>query len=39
MNGLVTKLKDFLAPYIVGIHYMVHIMNLSFGIVSNSLEI
>ena len=34
-NGLVTKLKIFAAPYILGIHYMAHIMNLAFGMVSN----
>ena len=38
-NGLVIRLKDFAALYIVGIHYMAHIMNLDFGIFSNSLEI
>lgn len=38
-NGLLTKLKYFLAPCSVGIHCMVHIMNLAFGIVSNSSKI
>lgn len=38
-NGLVTRLKEFLAPYVVGIHCMAHKMNLAFGIVSNSPQI
>ena len=38
-HGLVTRLKYFAAPYIVGIHYMAHRMNLAFGMVNNYLLI
>ena len=38
-NGLCTKIKNYFATYVIGIHCMAHRMNLAFGVVSSNAEV